>query len=34
MAQVKIQKPSNPTKIDRFLGLNEDSTGDTQLKLG
>ena len=34
MAQVRVQKPSNPTKIDRFLGLNEDSTGDTQLKLG
>lgn len=34
MAQVQIQKKLPPTTINRFLGLNEDTTGDTQLQLG
>ena len=34
MAQVQIQKPPAPTSINNFLGINQDTTGDTQLKLG
>lgn len=34
MAQVQIQKKQPPTTINRFLGINEDTTGDTQLQLG
>ena len=34
MAQIQVQKPSNTSKIEKFLGLNEDTTGDTQLQLG
>lgn len=34
MAQIQVQKPQTPTTINKFLGLNEDTTGDTQLLLG
>ena len=34
MAQLKIAKDIEPTKINKFLGLNQNRTGDTQLKLG
>lgn len=34
MAQIQIQKPPAPTSINNFLGINQDTTGDTQLKLG
>ncbi|MFD0673924.1 hypothetical protein [Cohnella sp. GCM10027633] len=34
MATITRQKPNPPETIDRFLGLNEDTTGDTQLQLG
>lgn len=34
MAQLQIAKDIEPTKINKFLGLNQNRTGDTQLKLG
>lgn len=34
MATVQIPKQAPPTKIEKFLGLNEDTSGDTQLLLG
>lgn len=34
MASISVPKQSPPTTIDRFLGLNEDDTGSTQLQLG
>lgn len=34
MAMIPRQPKKMPTSITRFLGLNQDTTGDTQLKLG
>ena len=34
MAKINIIKQPKPTIIDKFLGMNLDSTGDTGLKLG
>jgi hypothetical protein len=34
MATIPRQKPVPPTTIDKWLGLNEDTSGDTQLQLG
>ena len=34
MAKFNISKDIEPTKINKFLGLNQNRTGDTQLKLG
>jgi hypothetical protein len=34
MATITVPPKNPPTTIERFLGLNEDSTGDTQLELG
>lgn len=34
MAQISTRSTPPPTQIDRFLGLNEDSSGDSQLALG
>lgn len=34
MAVVRRRPKTPPTKIERFLGLNEDTSGDTQLELG
>lgn len=34
MAQIQVQKPPSPVAINNFLGINEDTSGDTQLKLG
>lgn len=34
MVVVSLIKRTVPTQIDKFLGLNEDTTGETQLKLG
>lgn len=34
MATITVPKQTPPTRIDRFLGINEDESGETQLKLG
>src|SRR4051812_46875247 len=34
MATIPTRKPPAPTRIDKFRGLNEDTSGDTQLELG
>jgi hypothetical protein len=34
MATIARQKQSPPTTIDKWLGLNEDTSGDTELQLG
>lgn len=34
MATIPKQKQRDPVTIDKFLGLNEDTSGDTELKLG
>lgn len=34
MAQIRKTKQSPPARIDRFLGINEDESGETQLQLG
>lgn len=34
MATITVQKQAPPTNIDRWLGINEDTAGDTQLQLG
>jgi len=34
MANIKIPQEREPTSIDKFLGLNESTSGDTQLQLG
>lgn len=34
MAKIQVEKERTPTTIDRFLGLNESTSGDTQLQLG
>lgn len=34
MATIQVEPPRPPTTIDRFLGLNESTSGDTQLLLG
>lgn len=34
MAKITVNKSVQPTKIEKFLGLNISNTGDTQIKLG
>jgi hypothetical protein len=34
MATINVPRRSPPTRIDKYLGINEDSSGDTQLLLG
>lgn len=34
MATIQIPRQAPPTRIDKFLGVNEDTSGDTQLILG
>lgn len=34
MATIQVPRQSPPTRIDKFLGINEDTSGDTQLQLG
>jgi hypothetical protein len=34
MATMKANKEQTPLSVDRFLGLNREITGDTQLKVG
>lgn len=34
MASIQIPSQSPPTRIDKFLGINETTSGDTQLELG
>lgn len=34
MASIPVPKERPPTTIDRFLGINESTSGDTQLQLG
>lgn len=34
MAQIMVPKQSPPTRINKFLGINEDESGETQLQLG
>lgn len=34
MASIQIPREQPPTTIDRFLGINEDTSGETQLQLG
>lgn len=34
MATIPIPKQTPPTRIDRFLGINEDTSGETELELG
>lgn len=34
MATITVPKQNPPTKIDKFLGINENTAGDTQLQVG
>lgn len=34
MAVIRRSRPQPPTTIDKFFGVNQDTTGDTQLNLG
>lgn len=34
MATIQVPKRTPPTKIDKFLGINEDTSGSTQLQIG